>query len=1148
MRFPTFWRLATMLVCDTVLAVAQVGTATINGSVLDPAGSVVPRVDVTVVNLDTNFTFTALTNSEGLYRVPSLQPGPYRITFKAVGFKQLVRNGVMLRTGDVLAVNANLEVGALTESIAVTASAELVESQTASAGAVLEGHTLQALPMYQRFVDATAMFMPGVSVGTTSGSGSVSGYNMAGQRSSAIGMFEDGISVNTPSADAASLRSVQNSVAEVKVLTTSLPAEYGHSAGGVVSTVKKTGTNELHGMGTFYGHARQMQQRNFFDQSTFSQPVVGFPNGITPFFFLNPEANIGGPVVLPKIYNGRNKTFFFFGWNKIIEKIRNFQAFGTVPDQNMKNGDFSFGGLGVPIYDPVTTRQLADGTWARDPFPNNQIPLNRINPVAQKVLAINPWANPNVPGTYNSAGPSGNYAYSPPSRTYFDDLNGRVDHQFNTKAKIYGGFTWNKNNGAGRPANIAVHDFDGTNGSESPQVNQSWSLGQSYIISPTLFNDAHVGYFRRYGHAVVPSYGKDYGQLLGIPNIAPDLLPAFGSGDQMTPGSIYGLTVTGPSQTVQETLTARDDVSKVRGTHVFKAGYEWMRFRMNATASTQPSGNFSFANMTAGLQPNGVAAPRTGNTFAGFLVGEVAQATFSKQLAAWLPRSSINSFYLQDDWKITKALTLSYGVRYSNETPFTTKYGQMSQFSPTTVDPVSGLMGAVIHPTGALSSRDNNNFQPRVGVAWHPVDRLAIRSGFGLYTVDVKFPATLADFQEYTAQANYQQPPGNPMPIYAINAIPAPVTYTTRSNATAGFIGTNYSTRSQDWWDPNLRNPYTMNWDLSTQYQLSRTYVIELLYQGSAGVGLIESWNVNAFPVDFGANNPALRAAAFAAPQNYLPYPQFGAINLRSNFGHSTYHSGTIRVERRFAQALIFQSFFTLSKAIDSSDTDNSGGGVAPIQNRSLEKARAGFDRPKRFFNSITYEFPVGKGRRFLSRGGWPDYIIGGWQTAWDIGWESGAPLTFSFANSPYNYFPTSIAAQRPNCPGNPALLSNWYDMGPARFNQLTVNPIVDINQFSYPAAFTPGTCGRNIVGGPPIFTAEASGQKVLKFKERFNLTLRVDIHSAQKMLFNRYNFTVPTTVVDFLNPTTFGKLSAGPSTSLWGGTPIINLDLILRF
>jgi hypothetical protein len=472
----------------------------------------------------------------------------------------------------------------------------------------------------------------------------------------------------------------------------------------------------------------------------------------------------------------------------------------------------------------------------------------------------------------------------------------------------------------------------------------------------------------------------------------------------------------------------------------------------------------------------------------------------------------------------------------------------MSEFSPTATDPVSGMPGAVVHPAGALSKRDNNNFQPRLGVAWHPLERLAIRSGFGLYTVDVKFPTSLGNFQEYTGQANYQQPPGNPMPIYAINAIPAPVAYTIRGNGTSGFVGTNYSARSQDWWDPNLRNPYTMNWDLSTQYQMSRTYVLELLYQGSAGVGLIETWNINAFPVNYGANNPALRAAAYAAPQNYLPFPNFGAINFRSNFGHSTYHGGTVRLERRFAHGLIFQTFFTLSKAIDSQDTDNSGSGVAPIQDRSLEKARAGYDRPKRYFNSITYELPVGKGRYFLNRGGWLNTIIGGWQTAWDIDWESGAPLTFSFANSPYNYFPTSIAAQRPNCTSNPALLSNWLDQGPARFNQLTVNPVIDINQFSYPAAFTPGTCGRNIVGGPPKFAIDASAQKVVKFNERFNFMVRMDIHSAQKMLFNRFNFTAPTTTVDFLNPTTFGKLSAGPSTSLWGGTPIINLDFVLRF
>lgn len=1147
MRFSMFLRLAGVLVFGAVLALAQIGTATITGSATDSTGAVIPGVEVTVTNVDTNFKFTARTNTEGLYRVPSLQPGPYRITFQASGFKQFVRDGVMLRTGDVLPVNATLEIGALTESIAVTAAAALIETQTSSSGSVVEGRMLTALPMYQRFVDATSMFMPGVSVGTTSGSGSVSGYNMAGQRSSAIGTFEDGISLNDPASDAGTLRSVQNSVAEVKVLTTALPAEYGHSAGGVVSIVKKTGTNELHGMGTMYGHSRSMQQRNFFDLNSLSQPTVKFPNGLTAFF-LNPEANIGGPVVLPKIYNGRNKTFFFFGWNKIIEKVSNFQAFGTVPTQAMKNGDFSFGGLGVPLYDPSTTRQLPDGTWARDPFPNNQIPLNRFNPVAQKILQINPWDDPNTPGTYNSAGPSGNLAYNPPSRTYFDDVNGRVDHQFNTSIKIYGSFTWNKSNGAGRPANIRVRDFDATNGTASPGVNQSWSAGQSWIISPTLFNDARIGYFRKFGRTVVPSYGKDYGTLLGIPNISPDLLPSFGSGDQMSPGSIYGLTVSGPNQTVMETFTLRDDLSKVVGTHVFKMGYEWMRFRENATQRTTPSGAFSFAGMTAGLQSNGVVQPRTGNDFAGFLLGQVSQAQFTKQLASWLPRSNIHSFYVQDEWKASRNVTLSLGVRYSNETPFSTKYGQMSQFDPTATDPVSGKLGAVVHPTGSLSKRDNNNFQPRVGAAWHPLEKLAVRSGFGLYTVDVKFPATLGDFQEYVGQANYQQPPGNPMPIYAINAVPSPAVYTTRANGTSGFVGTNYSTRTQDWWDPNLRNPYTLNWDLSLQYQISRTYVVEVLYQGSAGVGLIEAWNANTFPIDLGANNPTLRAAAFAAPQNYRPFPNFGDISFRSNFGHSTYHGGTVKLERRFGQGLTFQTFFTLAKAIDSQDSDNSGSGVAPIQNRSLEKARAGYDRPKRYFNSITYELPVGKGRHFLNRGGWLDTIIGGWQTAWLIDWESGAPLTFSFANSPYNYYPTFVGAQRANLVGTPTLLSNWLDMGTARFNQLTVNPVISINNFAYPAAFTPGNSGRNIVGGPPKFAMDASAQKTVKFNERFNLTCRLDIHSVQKMLFNRFNFTNPTTTVDFLNPTTFGKLSAGPSTSLWGGTPIINLDFILRF
>jgi hypothetical protein len=1143
-RVPMIYQFALVLVACVSLASAQVDTATITGRVVDPTGALIPEATVTVINTGTNFQFIARSNNGGVYRVQSLQPGPYRITFQAGGFKQLVRDGITLRSGDVLAIDVALNIGNVTDSIEVTGAAPLLETQTASSGSVMSGRVIYELPN-QRFVLAAMMFIPGVSVGYSTGSAGVGGYNIAGQRTSAIGVFEDGVSVNDPGTGSASIKTVKNSVAEVKVLTTALPAEYGHSGGGVVSIVKKTGTNEFHGAATAYGRPRSWTHRNFFDRDRTSAPTPQNPNGLQ-YLFLLPDASIGGPVVLPKLYNGHNRTFFIFGWQKLIEK-KTSQYFGAVPTTAMENGDFSFGGRGSDIYDPTSTRQLADGSWTRTPFPNRQLPITAMDPVALKILQIHPWQRPNEPGTLDANGPSGNLSYNEASRTFFDDLNARIDHQFSSNIKMYGSWTYNKTNGAGRTTNMAVKDFD-VNSKWSPSTNQSYSLGHSWIINPTLFNDARFGYYRRLSDTFVPSYGKDYGKLLGIPNISSALLPSFGTGNQFTAGSIYGLTMSGPSRNVDETLTVRDDLSKIMGTHALKMGYEMLRLRMNSTQTNIPSGDFRFDGMTAGLQKDGNVLARTGNTFAGFLLGWVRQAQFDTELASWLPRATIHSLYLQDEWKAASNLTLNFGIRYSNETPFNMKYGQMSNFDPTAIDALTGTLGAVSHPTGSLNRRDNNNFQPRIGAAWHPMQKVAIRAGFGVYTIDVKFPTRRGQFQEYVAQANYQRPSGDPTAIYRISQIATPVAYKIRSDGTSGYIGTNYGSRSQEWWDSNLRNPYSLNWDLSVQYQLSPTYVLELMYQGSSGVGLIEQWQTNTFPVDFGANDPALRAAAYKAPQNYRPFTNFGDINYRSNFGHSTYHSGTVKFERRFAKSLTFQTFFTLSKALNSQDNDNAGAGVAPIQDRSLEKGRAGYDRPKRYANSLTYELPLGKGRAFLNRGGWLNAVIGGWQTGWMIDWESGPPLTFTFANSPNNYYPTWVGSLRPDVVGKPELKDNWRDFGPARFNQLTINPVLDINNFAYPAAFTTGNSGRNIVGATPKFALDASAVKSIKLNERFTFQVRLDIHSLQKMLFNKYNFDLPTTTVDFLNPNSFGKITSGPVSASWGGNPLMNLHLQVSF
>src|SRR5260370_8358331 len=378
-----------------------------------------------------------------------------------------------------------------------------------------------------------------------------------------------------------------------------------------------------------------------------------------------------------------------------------------------------------------------------------------------------------------------------------------------------------------------------------------------------MINAARAGYFRRRNDTIAYSFGKNYGQILGIPTISGALMPHFGSGARYSAEGIYGLIGNAPSREINETLSFRDDLTKIHGTHAFKAGYEWLRFRLNRTETNRPSGNFAFDGMTAALKPDGLGSivPNTGNTFAGFLLGSVLQAQFDAELTSSLPRPSIHSFYFQDDWKATHTLTLNLGVRYSNESPFDTKYGLMSNFDPTGTDNVvPGGRGAIIHPSSGLNKRDNNNFQPRIGAAWHPLVKWVFRGGFAVNTIDVKFPATRGQFDAYIAQANQQRAPGDPRPLYQISRGPDPIVFNTRSNGTAGFVGTNYGSRGVQWWDPNLRNPYVLNWNAGTQYEINSSYLLEFLYQASAGVGLIERWEYNTFPLNFASGDPSLRS------------------------------------------------------------------------------------------------------------------------------------------------------------------------------------------------------------------------------------------------------------------------------------------------
>jgi len=640
------------LLSVTTAVYAQIGTSTITGRVTDSSGAVVPNVNVTVVSKDTNVGNTAVTNNEGIYRVPSLNPGGYRVSFETTGFKKTLVDTVDLRTGDTQAVDAVMQVGQLTESVKVESAAPLLETETSSTRTVMSGNTLYELPLYQRYINSTLSLVPGLSAGGYAYGGDLGAYHLAGQRSGAIGIFEDGVSGQDPQGGTNIVKPLQNSVAEVNVITTLPPAEYGHSGGGVISVVKKSGTNELHGMASWFGRTRRMAHRRYFDQKRTSDEYPGKPNGL-PAFFMEPDGTIGGPVVIPKLYNGKDKTFFFFGYQRLHEK-KFAQVFTSVPTPEMKQGIFT--GLN-PIFDPATTR-LVDGVWLRDPFPNNVIPLDRIDPVARKLLSFDPWVQPTGPGTPSNTGPTNNVLANEFARTFFNDYNLRMDHYVSSRFKVNGSYTQNDISGWGRPVRFREDQspLDAQTGNYSPNRTMNASSGYTWTLSPSLINDSRVGYFRRRSGTSVPSFGGDWPAKLGIPNANPALMPAFGA----NAANVYGLVGATPSRTVNETVSWRNDTTWIKGSHAYKFGYEILRYRLNSANFARFS-TFNFGGVTAGLQPNAVGVPNTGIEFAGLLTGYASSVSSNAELTSWLPRSSIHSFYIQDDWKITPNLKNALG-------------------------------------------------------------------------------------------------------------------------------------------------------------------------------------------------------------------------------------------------------------------------------------------------------------------------------------------------------------------------------------------------------------------------------------------------------------------------------------------------------
>ena len=1084
-------RLILLLLSVTVLFGQTTGRATLLGTVRDSSGAVVAGAKVTVRSVERSFVYESETTPTGDYYVPYLTSGTYQVTVEASGFKRYVREGILLRADEMPRLNIMLEVGNVTESITVSGKPPLLETETAGSGQILEEKLVWEIPVMQKQLQRVLLYMPGMTT--------VNGSHVLGQRQRAIGLTMDGIGGKEPvvgqignvfSILSASLDSVQ----EFKLWTTGMPAEFGHSA-GTLTAVSRSGTNQFHGSIEDRYINVKLIHRQYFQAirptgSFFSQPVHEW------------GATAGGPIV-------KNKTFYFVGfqhhYNALTETF-----IGNVPSQQMYQGNFDFGPNSFPIYDPASTRQNASGGWIRDPIPNNRVPQARFDPVARNLLAQQPWKEATAPGILTPGGPQQNLVIEAPASYNFPRVDVKIDHQFGPMHKIFGRYSIFRDRSKGRPTRTVNQAL--LFGSEivQPMDFQNIVISDTYTINPTTINELRLGFNRRRQTREPQSYSQDWAGKLGIPNVSPETFPDFrGVGG----AAYFGLLPGGLSQTIGEEFTLQNGLTKVAGKHTVKAGYEFIRTRYNSVQQALPSGQYRMGGTEFPFRPN------TGNDFANFLLGNVARADFTRNTATWLPRWSHHAWYVQDSWKALPNLSVEVGVRWSYETPFRTKWGQQSQFDPSATDPISGLRGAILHPEGALAKRDLNNFQPRLGWAWNFHPKLVFRGNFGLMTVDLLTNAVDQNFEEYFATAVTQSLPGDPRTVFRLSEGPPSITFITNRDGSVPFQGANYSGRRASWYDPGMRMPYTMNWSGGIQYQFSDSWLMETLYQGSAGVGLLNNWDIDAIPLDI-SKDPAELDRIFRFAQDYKPWPQFGQVQHYSNYGHSTYHGVTLKVEKRYSRGLTLNAFYTFSKTINDYDDDGTATGIT-FYNRALEKGRASYDTTHRFIGVFTAELPFGRGRKFLNVGGWKDKLLGGWNLLVTQTLQSGPPMTVTFAGSAFNYLP---GARIPNLvlPRNRAQVQDW-EIGPNRFPFSAQNRYFDFAGFEYPAAFAAGNAGRNTFEAPGLNWTQTALSKEFAIGERLKLTLRWDFNNA----FKQPQFANPNTVFNTRDTANFGTFSA---------------------
>jgi hypothetical protein len=1139
---------------------AQGERGAFNGTITDASGSVVPAAVVKAVEVTTNVETTAITTDAGVYRLPYVPSGTYRISVSKPGFQTSARENIVLHVAQTLTIDFKLQLGAVTDQVTVSADPALLESSTAEIGSYVSKKEFDTWPILvsdgqrqiQQFIfDA----LPGTVGGTFQGS--INGGQFYSHEilieGIPLGRFDlQGGSNNelSPSAE---------SVSEFKLQTGAMGAQYNGGQTSVANFAIKSGTNELHGSAFTYF------QNDVLNANSFSNNATGRLR--PPFKLFNWGYGLGGPVYIPKVYDGRNKSFWFTNFEQ--DRVRDFRStsFIQLPIPAFKQGDFSrlfdprFTGraqsgsvvgtdaLGRPIrygqiYDPRSTRSVG-GTVVRDLFPGNIIPQSRFDPVSAKILQLAPITDPILDSMLL------NYPALAACCPVFDEhiigikgdqilnskhrLTAYVNHTFRQRNNSPGG-RWG--NPPGSPTD--VYQLQNTPGN-LVRIAEDWT------ITPTILNHVALGY-NRFGNLNQSVYvDQGWPEKIGLQNVAPTTFPALTFGGPTYQGGGIGaggrLGSTNAGGSFNGSTIGGDDLTVIHGSHNFKMGFEMRRYYYNSQGKSG-SGTFAFNPLQTQLPG---FSDSTGHAFASFLLGAVQSTSRGIVASNFGHRVSQPGFYFQDDWKVNKKLTLNLGIRWEIIGPLYEVAGRMSNLDPTKPNTAAGNRpGALVFADELHTDTFQNwywrQIDPRFGFAYAVSHKLVVRGGYALTNTPpisngFGFPGSLGyngsiSLNSANTPLQFQQDPV----MYLSNRYPDFQGTLPNHNPTlANGLGTTYIRP-----DGN-RLPYTQNYNFGFQYELPASTVLEINFVGNKGTRLEAPGldDLNQVPASALALGDALidplsahqglvplPYAGFSSTvgQALRPFPQYQSINQGQwpNFGTSLYNSLQVQATRHFSKGLAILAAYTWSKAIGLVDNAGPDGGQASqdVYNRGLERSVESFNIPQYLKLSWVYELPIGPGK-LLNISGLAGKLVGGWTLTGIQSYRSGDALQITTSGLRTDaLFNGTI---RPDLiTGVPIVIDAG---GPVAFNTGTayLNPAAfqNVPKTANNVPLRLGTAPRflpNVRG--PARVAESFGiMKRFAFSEKSGLEIRGDFSNA----FNRAGRGNP--VTDVSNPL-FGRIT----------------------